>query len=702
MARIHELLEEVKDPSLRRRLSEEVANLTRNKKFGLVFEDHEVERTLLYGVNIRAGMPAVKKAGKINEVWDVLKVEDGQAMCRRSTTGEIATIASDELVAVAQFGDPIFPTLQPMDHIENAPDSSLWHTLIEADNYHALQLLEYLYAGKVDCIYIDPPYNTGARDWKYNNDYIDGSDAYRHSKWLSMMEKRLRIAKRLLNPVDSVMIITIDEKEYLHLGCLLEEVFPEARIQMVSSVINSAGVSRGDEFSRSNEFIFFVKFGLSSPCSLPLSDEWRGNMKSKKKNKLVWNQLMRAGTNARRIDRPNLFYPLFISDDGLRIVEIGDPIDILSQRETVKPLPGTKVVWPIRSNGEEGNWQIEPSRLRNIYSKGYVRLGSFTSKGMAITYLKSGEQKKVENGVFSIIGHREDGSIIEGEMEEARTFIPGTQWDIPSHNATYFGSQLLNKILGEKRFDYPKSLYAVQDALRFFVKNKPSALIVDFFAGSGTTMHAVNLLNADDDGQRRCIMVTNNEVSAEEARRLGGAGYHPGDAEWEKYGIARYVTWPRTCCSILGQNVKQEPLSGEYVGTDISMANGFQANVEYFKLSFLDRNMVSLGIQFREILPLLWLKSGAVGKRPELPSDEELPEMMVLPKNGFAILLEEECFADFARCLAETSGIHIVYFVTDSEDAFREMSANVPAKQTFQLYRDYIDNFVIGRRRTTR
>ena len=84
MARIHELLEEVKDPSLRRRLSEEVANLTRNKKFGLVFEDHEVERTLLYGVNIRAGMPAVKKAGKINEVWDVLKVEDGQAMCRRS------------------------------------------------------------------------------------------------------------------------------------------------------------------------------------------------------------------------------------------------------------------------------------------------------------------------------------------------------------------------------------------------------------------------------------------------------------------------------------------------------------------------------------------------------------------------------------------------------------------------------------------
>ena len=87
----------------------------------------------------------------------------------------------------------------------NAADSDLWHILIEADNYHALQLLEYLYAGKVDCIYIDPPYNTGAKDWKYNNDYVDGADTYRHSKWLSMMERRLKLAKKILNPHGSVL-----------------------------------------------------------------------------------------------------------------------------------------------------------------------------------------------------------------------------------------------------------------------------------------------------------------------------------------------------------------------------------------------------------------------------------------------------------------------------------------------------------------
>ena len=141
------------------------------------------------------------------------------------------------------------PTLKPLDAVQNAPDSDLWHTMIEADNYHALQLLEYLYAEKVDCIYIDPPYNTGAKDWKYNNDYVDSSDAYRHSKWLSMMEKRLKIAKKLLESARTpYLIVTIDEKEYLHLGCLLEELFPDAtNSDDISTMINPAIVARAGE-----------------------------------------------------------------------------------------------------------------------------------------------------------------------------------------------------------------------------------------------------------------------------------------------------------------------------------------------------------------------------------------------------------------------------------------------------------------------
>ena len=128
--------------------------------------------------------------------------------------------------------------------------------VVHGDNLKALKSLLPYYHGKVKCIYIDPPYNSGARDWKYNNNYIDKADPFRHSKWLSMLRKRLIIAKRLMNPADSVLIITIDEKECHHLGMLLEQEFPEGAIQMVSTLINPANVAREGGFGRNDEYIF--------------------------------------------------------------------------------------------------------------------------------------------------------------------------------------------------------------------------------------------------------------------------------------------------------------------------------------------------------------------------------------------------------------------------------------------------------------
>ena len=189
-----------------------------------MFEEHQPECTPLYEMPITVGKNVALKSGRIDDVYTVIAINGSKALCVNTVTKEQMETELDELVVSAQFGEPIYPYLKPIDSVCNASDSDLWHTLIEADNYHALQLLEYLYAGKVDCIYIDPPYNTGAKDWKYNNDYVDGADSYRHSKWLSMMQKRLKLAKKLLNPQDSVLIVTIDEKEYLHLGCLLEEI----------------------------------------------------------------------------------------------------------------------------------------------------------------------------------------------------------------------------------------------------------------------------------------------------------------------------------------------------------------------------------------------------------------------------------------------------------------------------------------------
>lgn len=694
MALLQDLIRQIDDPVLRERILKETDKLIEQKKFGLVFEEHLPECTPLYDMPIRVGSKIAPKTGYVSDIYTVLRIDGDNAICDRRETHEQKTFRLDEIVVVAEFGEPIYPTLTPIDTVENAPDSDLWHTLIEADNYHALQLLEYLYAGKVDCIYIDPPYNGRQKDWKYNNDYVDPGDQYQHSKWLSMMKKRLHLAKKLLNPKDSVLIVTIDEKEYLHLGCLLEDMFSEAKIQMVSSVINSAGVNRG-EFSRSNEFIYFVKFGNATPQSLPLSDEWRGNTKSKKKDKLVWNQLMRAGTNARRIDRPQLFYPIFVSEDGTRIVDVGEPLDLTCSRDNTTTPPHTKAIWPIRSNGEEGRWNISPEKLREIYPKGYVRLGKFVPNGMAIAYLKSGEQRKIETGIFSTIGRRKDGSIIESDTTEERAFLPGTQWDIILHNATYHGSQLLNKVLGEKRFDFPKSLYAVHDAIRFFVANKPDALILDFFSGSGTTLHAVNLLNAEDGEHRRCIMVTNNEVSADEAKALTAQGYQPGDEEWEKLGIARYVNWPRTVCSIEGHDINGNPLKGNYIGSDLPMSDGFKANAAFFKLSFLDKTSVALGKQFAELLPVLWMKGGAIGRCPVL-NTEELPAMLLMPENKMAVLIDETYYSEFDDEVRKHLEIQTVFIVTDSETAYREMIRNYDGKDCYQLYRDYLDNFRIN------
>ena len=698
MAAINDLVAQIENPELRARIQVELDRMNKQKKFGLIFEEHLPESVRLYDVPVKKNSIVMEKAGD-KSVYRVLSVDDGIAECVNTSSREQKSFKVSELVSVALFGTPIYPYLKPIDSICNAPDSDLWHTLIEADNYHALQLLEYLYAGKVDCIYIDPPYNTGARDWKYNNDYVDGADEYRHSKWLSMMKKRLLLAKKLLNREDSVLIVTIDEKEYLHLGCLLEEIFTDARIQMVSSVINSAGVAKQDRFSRTNEYIFFIMYGKAVPASLPLSQEWLGNIKvDKDEVGLYWNQLMRSGSSPLRVDHPLAFYPIIVNDEGTKIIKVGDCLPPGVDRNTIIPEPGTRVIWPIRSTGEEGRWQLGREKLLYAISQGYVRLGKFTKTGMAITYLAQGEQNKVETGVFKIIGHREDGSIIEQKIVKSHNFIPGTQWNIQSHNATYFGSQLLNKIIGN-RFSYPKSLYAEHDTLRFFVADKPNALVLDFFAGSGTTLHAVNLLNAEDGGKRRCILVTNNEVSTDEAKELRGKGYQPGDDEWEKLGIARYVNWPRTVCSIKGVDINGHPLKGDYISDkEIPMSTGFKTNAVFFKLGFLNKNSVALGRQLRELLPVLWMKAGAVGKCPELKSDN-LPDWLILPDNKMAILIDDNQYLAFKTAMAAVVGIETLYIITDFEREYAIMANDLGIANTFQLYRDYLDNFRINHSR---
>lgn len=697
MAAINDLIRQIEDKNLRDRLQQEVERLSKQKKFGLVFEDHIPECTPLYGVAVRKGSLVAVKGEDIRDVYFVSAISDGRAAIVNKATGEKSERPLDTLVAVAQFGEPIFPSLIPIDSIENAPDSNLWHTLIEADNFHALQLLEYLYPKQVDCIYIDPPYNTGARDWKYNNDYVDVADSYRHSKWLSMMQRRLKIAKRLLNPENSVLIVTIDEKEYLHLGCLLEEMFPEARIQMVSTMINPANVARAGEFGRSGEYIFFVMIGNSSPQRVKISREWVSSKGRTHTGNIRWDLLKRSGTNAERKHSPGGFYAIYVNPETGKIEKIGEPLP--PNVSTAEEVDGLVAILPIRQNGTEGNWQWSSTTLAERMAQGRVKIGGNKKKGFTVYILKDGEYSKITKGEFDIIDYGVNNEIIvENNDTEYVMATPGDIWKIASHDSTQYGSRLLGNIFTNKRFTFPKSLYAVKDCLYFFTANNPNALIVDFFAGSGTTLHAVNLLNAEDGGNRRCILVTNNEVSDDEAKALKRQGHQPGDEEWEKLGIARYVTWPRTVCSITGQDVNGNPLKGEYLGSEISMCDGFAANAEYFKLGFLDKSSVALGQQFREILPMLWLKAGAVGKRPVL-ADGELPDMLIPESSNFAVLIDERYFGAFLAEIEARPDIEYVYLVTNSEDAYREMGSRIRTRNVTQLYRDYIDNFVINSRR---
>ena len=252
MSRLNDLLRELRtrEPALARDLEREVAALADRRAFGLNFERHVPGAVELPGRKVRKGdkvrilTPRGQMPKKSDEtLWRVVGIDRSAGTATLEPLAEPApdsgepvveageahletrTAALDDLVVVAEFRDPIYPGLVSTGKVERGGDKP-FHTVINAENFHALETLLFTHRGTVDCIYIDPPYNTGAKDWKYNNDYVEGDDLYRHCKWLAMMERRLLLAKELLNPADSVLIVTIDENEYLRLGLLLEQVFP--------------------------------------------------------------------------------------------------------------------------------------------------------------------------------------------------------------------------------------------------------------------------------------------------------------------------------------------------------------------------------------------------------------------------------------------------------------------------------------------
>jgi adenine-specific DNA-methyltransferase len=717
MAQLEDLIKEIADPRQRVQIAAEVSNLKARKKFGLVFEQHLPEIVQLPALPVKPGARVVRR-GQKSGFFTVVAANSKNATLLPESGGPEETERKSDLVVVKRFGEPIYPALLPVERVTRAPGKP-YHTLINADNFHALQLLLYCAEGQVDAIYIDPPYNSGARDWKYNNDYVDRADQYRHSKWLSMMSRRLQLAKRLLRP-DGVLIVTIDENEVGHLLVLLEGIFPEYLRHMVTAVINPKGTGKVN-FARVDEYVIFcvpnngtsvihgipsVGGGIGQPGSgslfypaggaLPFKDAEDDDSDDEDEDQVEddeepeaevtdaedenlpfpvaelaeWelrHARRRGGESSYRHQRPNQFYPIYIDVDAKRVVRAG-PSPAEGKSPSFSKVDGLLPVWPIDKDKNERCWRFIPAKMQQLIDANRVRLGQFNATHRTWTlnvWYRRSESKKLK-----------------------------TVWWKTSHDAGTHGTTLLHTILGRRAaFQFPKSIYAVADALAAVVRTRPNALIVDFFAGSGTTLQSTCMLNALYGGNRRCVLVTNNEVDAKLAGRLLKKGIAVGAKEYEQEGICAAVAWPRVQAVLTGKRRDKTKLPGQYLDGR-AMADGFEENAQYLKLDFLDPSAVRRGESYEAILPILWMLAGATGDLDLAKGSGKYH----FPKGcTFCVLLKEDHYKEFAAKLAERADITHVFLVTDSVEAFRDMAAGIDKhKRCIQLYKSYLDNFKIN------
>ena len=346
--------------------------------------------------------------------------------------------------------------------------------LIEGDNYHALSVLNYTHKEKIDVIYIDPPYNTGNRSWKYNNYYVEKDDSFRHSKWLSFMEKRIRLAKQLLTR-SGIIIVTIDDYELHTFGLLMNEIFGEDNRLGTICIVNKADGRSDDKFiATAHEYMLIYSKNSEKAIvnGMPLSEEEQKKTYRLKDSisRYQLKPIMSQGVESKRQDRPNLFYSIFYNPK----------IDKISLSNESKYFIE---ILPVDSKNIERRWSSSKKRVQELIDN---------------------------QELICKLSYKTKKYFLYRKVRSKKTTKPKTFWYSPKYNAAAHGTKLVDEILGKSRvFDYPKSLHSVIDSLR--ISSNKKSTILDFFAGSGTTGHAALQLNKEDGGNRRFILCTNNE-----------------------------------------------------------------------------------------------------------------------------------------------------------------------------------------------
>lgn len=334
-----------------------------------------------------------------------------------------------------------------------------------------------------------------------------------------------------------------------------------------------------------------------------------------------------------------------------------------------------------------------PESLKDWLRDGFVKVSSVSGGRAKMNYLPEGRRADVAAGKIIRSGQDKYGYPIYqyADPDDERGRVK-TQWNVESHNASEYGTVLVNDLVPGQNFIFPKSLYAVEDTLLLFTRDKPDATILDFFSGSGTTAHAVMRLNKQDGGRRRSISVTNNEVSAEEQKALIAKGLRPGDEEWEALGIANYVTKPRVKAAITGKTPAGDDIKGAYKFTDeFPMKDGFKANAKFFTLTYEDPLAIQLARGFSRIAPLLWLRAGQQG-----------PVIDDLTDKGYGVsayygVIESLDYLDDFIAEVEDKRPDLIYIITDDRRQFQHVAGLLPSGiETVRLYESYLTNFEVN------
>lgn len=655
---LDDYLAQITDADLRTKIRGEFEKTT--KDFGLVFERHQQEGIRMPKAPVELGSKVIVEA---DDTFHHVVAVDGDQVTVVNRDGDLTTLPTAGVTVAREFGDIMYPGLTPVDELRLGKPGDPVHTVINGENYHALEMLQYTHAGKVDLIYVDPPYNTGNKTWKYNDRYVAEKDSYRHSKWLSFMEKRLLLAKKLLTPT-GVIIVAIGDDEHHRLRMLMDQVFGAGNF--ISNVVWNGG-RKNDSVHVSNGADYMLIYGRDVAGLRETGSKWReekiGVEEVLAAGQAAWaesrhdedvaHDLMKSWFKAQPKDSPvqamarNTYY---LPDGGLaRDDNITWPGGGGARYDVLHPATGQPVPIP-----ERGWLYSTPERMQRAVEAGEVIFRADHTKPISL-------KKRLEDVT---------GQAVQSVFEHQRT-----------HSGRH-----LKDVLGDKRFPFPKDHTVLQRWIGLIAPK--NAVILDFFGGSGTTAEAVMRLNAEDGGTRQAILVTNNELSAADDKKLRAAGFGPGDDEYEALGVFHHVTKQRI--HTVASGIRED-------GSKYS--DGLAANVAFFNLEYLDRARVKYGHEFDSLASVFWLRAGAVG--PLIHRESLAQGFAVDPDAALAVLFRPGRASALADALRATPHPNLtrVFIVTDSDEQGNVAASYFDPNLTVErIYGSYLSAFAVNKK----